>query len=74
MAASGMDPGTLVEAAVTLLKTYRPAVDTVDSHVRSALGAYDEVRGAGALRAGDVLFGRWPGACLVLANRSLACS
>lgn len=37
---------------MTLLKTYRPAVDTVDSHVRSALGAYDEVRRTSALCAG----------------------
>ncbi|KAA0151055.1 hypothetical protein FNF31_06910 [Cafeteria roenbergensis] len=57
MAASGMDPGTLVEAAVTLLKTYRPAVDTVDSHVRSALGAYDESCESDRLLLQQVFYG-----------------
>ena len=58
-----MEPARLVEAAVQLLKTFRPAVDTVDTHVRAGLGSYSEVspravcgaRGQRVLRHGGVI-------------------
>jgi hypothetical protein len=38
-----MEPADVIAAGVKLLATFKPSVDTVDSHARSALGAYDEV-------------------------------
>ena len=42
-----MDAGTLVSEAVRVIKTFNPAVSTMDSHVLDSLGVFNDVRAWG---------------------------
>jgi hypothetical protein len=44
---AAMDAGTLVSEAVRVIKTFNPAVSTMDSHVLDSLGVFNDVRAWG---------------------------
>ncbi len=39
-----MEAGPLVSKAVHVIKTFNPALGTMDSHIRDTLGEFDDVR------------------------------